>query len=131
MPRKAFADPDELDAMIRDLAQEKGLPDGICPDLVGPDPDNHGYWGSGNEEDHEQSCIWRGKLLAELRRRPGWRKAWRAEQELNRRIEALCEAGVSSPGKLILSMSAMALCLPLTGRPGPRRGRRRSSCGAS
>jgi hypothetical protein len=86
-----FTDPDELDAMIADLAREKRLPDGIHPDLVGPDLDNHRYWGWGNEERHEESCEWRLKLIAELHRRPKWVKEWRALQELDRRIEALCK----------------------------------------
>jgi hypothetical protein len=85
-------DPDELNAMVRDLAREKGLPVGTHPDLIGPDPDYHHYWGTGNEERHKQSVEWRRKLIAELKRRPDWIAEWRAAEELDRRVRELCEA---------------------------------------
>jgi hypothetical protein len=81
---------DEIDEMIRDLAHEKDLPDGIHPDLVGGDPDYHHYWGWGNAERHQQSVEWRVKLFWELKRRPEWIAEWRAARDLNRRIKALC-----------------------------------------
>jgi hypothetical protein len=83
--------PEELNAMICALGREKGLPLGIHPDLVGPDEDNHAYWGVGQEERHKQSRIWRHKLIAELARRPEWIAEWRAERDLNRRVRELCE----------------------------------------
>jgi hypothetical protein len=96
MPRAselpADLDPEQLDEMIRDLGREKGLPPGIHPDLVGPDPEDHDYWGCGQQDRHRQSCIWRRKLIAELTQRPEWIADWRADRELDRRIEALCEA---------------------------------------
>jgi hypothetical protein len=82
----------EIDKMIRDLAQEKDLPDGIHPDLVGPDPDYHKYWGWGQDERHQQSVEWRVKLFVELKARPAWVAAWRAAKRLNERIKELCEA---------------------------------------
>jgi hypothetical protein len=88
----------EVDAMIWDRGCELGIPDGIYPDLVGPDPDWHCYWGSlpADQDRHRRSVEWRRKLYAELLRRPEWVARWRAEQEaereLNERIEALCEA---------------------------------------
>jgi hypothetical protein len=48
-------DPEELNELIGALAKEKGLPPGISPDLVGPDLDNHYYWGQGQEERHRES----------------------------------------------------------------------------
>jgi hypothetical protein len=83
--------PDELNEMVRDLGREKDLPPGIHPDLVGPDPDYHHYWGNGNEERHRQSVEWRHKLIRELTRRPDWIAAWRAAEELDRRLRELCE----------------------------------------
>jgi hypothetical protein len=85
-------DPDELNAMVRDLAREKGLSVGMHPDLIGPDEDNHDYWGMGQEERHRQSVEWRRKLIRELTRRSEWIVAWRAAEELDRRVRALCEA---------------------------------------
>ena len=81
----------ELDQMIRDLAREQGLLHGISPDIVGGDPDNHHYWGNGQEERHKASVEWRVKLFHELRARPEWVSAWRAARELDRRIEQMCE----------------------------------------
>jgi hypothetical protein len=81
----------EIDEMIRDLAHEKDLPDGIHPDCVGPDPDYHHYWGNGQEERHQQSVEWRVKLFWELKARPEWVAAWRAAKRLDERIRALCE----------------------------------------
>jgi hypothetical protein len=95
MPRgelPADLDPEELDAVICALGREHGLPPGINPDLIGPDEHNHGYWGVGREEQHRQSCMWRRRLINELRRRPEWIARWRADQDLNRRIRELCEA---------------------------------------
>jgi hypothetical protein len=85
-------DPDELDAMIRDLAREMGAPTGIHPDLIGPDPEYHNYWGNGNEERHKESVQWRSRLIQELKRRPEWIAQWRAERDLDDRIRCLCEA---------------------------------------
>jgi len=88
----------EIDAMILEIADEFGMPDDIYPDLVGPDPDFHAYWGSSpaDVERHQRSVAWRRKLYAVLRRRPAWVARWRAQQaarrELDDRIEALCEA---------------------------------------
>jgi hypothetical protein len=81
---------DEIDAMIRALGREKGLPHGISPDIVGGDPDYHGYWGNGQEERHRQSVEWRVKLFHELRARPEWVQQWRAAREMDRRVEELC-----------------------------------------
>jgi hypothetical protein len=83
---------DETDEMIRDLATEKGLPDGIDPDLVGGDPDGHHYWGNGNEERHRESVEWRVRLFWELKARPSWVAAWRAAKRLDEQVEELCEA---------------------------------------
>jgi hypothetical protein len=78
----------ELDAMIGALAQEHAVSYPIFP--------QHAREGSpvaqGYEETHRQALEWRAKLIAELERRPDWVADWRAEQELDRRIEALCEA---------------------------------------
>jgi hypothetical protein len=84
-------DPEELDEMIRDLGREKGLPSGIHPDLVGPNLEDHDYWGCGQQDRHRQSCIWRRKLITELKRRPEWIAEWRADAEMDRRIEELCK----------------------------------------
>src|SRR5688572_18402036 len=81
----------ELDAMIRDLGREKGLPPGIHPDTVGGDPDGHSYWGNGQEERHRQSVEWRVKLFWELKARPEWVAAWRAAKRMDERVEELCE----------------------------------------
>jgi hypothetical protein len=86
----ADLDPEELNEMIRDLGREKRLPPGIHPDLIGPDPEHHGYWGYGQQERHRQSCIWRRKLIAELTQNPEWIAEWRAEREMDRRVEELC-----------------------------------------
>jgi hypothetical protein len=85
-------DPEELNEMIRDLGRELGCPDGIYPDLIRPDPDNHSYWGQGNEERHRESAVWRRKLIKELGTRPKWIAQWWAEVALDQRIRALCEA---------------------------------------
>jgi hypothetical protein len=45
----------------------------------------------GREEIHRQALEWRAKLIAELKRRPDWVRAWRDKQELDAEIEALCE----------------------------------------
>jgi hypothetical protein len=87
----ADLDPEELNEMVRDLGREVGLPFGIHPDLIGPDPDFHGYWGCGQEERHKQSVAARRELIAELQRRPDWIAAWRAEREMDQRVRALCE----------------------------------------
>jgi len=84
-------DPEELNAMIAALGREKGLPGGIYPDLIGPDPDNHSYWGRGNEERHRQSVEWRRRLLAELACSPEWIAEWRVARELDQRIRQLCK----------------------------------------
>jgi hypothetical protein len=86
------AEYDEIDAMLHDLAVERGLPHGINPDLVGGDPDWHHYWGQGNEERHKVSVEWRVKLFWELKARPAWVAAWRAARRMDERVEALCEA---------------------------------------
>jgi hypothetical protein len=85
--RELTSDPDELDEMIGDLAQEKGLPYGIWPDTARKDDPVAMGW----EELHRQSLEWRSKLIKELQRRPDWVAAWRAERELNQRIRELCE----------------------------------------
>lgn len=94
MPRTselpADLDPEELNEMVRDLGRQKELPLGIHPDLVGPDPEDHAYWGCGQQDRHRQSCIWRRKLIEELKRRPAWIAEWRVEREMDRRVEALC-----------------------------------------
>jgi hypothetical protein len=81
------ADIDELDAMIAALAREHGVPYPIFP--------HHAREGApvpqGHEERHRQALEWRAKLIAEIERRPEWVAEWRAEQELDRRIEQLCE----------------------------------------
>jgi hypothetical protein len=79
----------EQDAMIRDLAREKDLPHGVNPDVVHSESDR---FGRGSEERCRLAWEWRQKLIAELDQRPDWVAEWRAEQDLNRRIEALCEA---------------------------------------
>jgi hypothetical protein len=84
-------DPDELKEMICDLGREKGLPPGIHPHLIGPDPEDHNYWGCGQQDRHRQSCMWRRKLIAELMRRPEWVAEWRAAQAMDGAVRALCE----------------------------------------
>jgi hypothetical protein len=77
--------------MIRDLGGEKGLPPGIHPDLIGPDPEDHNYWGCGQQDRHRQSCIWRRKLIAELIQRPEWVAEWRAARSKDAAVRELCE----------------------------------------
>jgi hypothetical protein len=94
MPKSELPDdlnPDELNAMIRDLAREKGLPVGIHPDLIGPEEGYHHYWGTGQEDRHRHSVEWRHKLIAELMRRPDWIREWRAAKALDQRVRELCE----------------------------------------
>jgi hypothetical protein len=82
----------ELNGMLRALAREMDLPFGIHPDLVGPDLDYHGYWGPSEEERHRQSVAARHRLIAWLQQHPEWIEEYRAEQRLDERIKALCEA---------------------------------------
>jgi hypothetical protein len=93
-----FPDPDELNEMISDLAQEHGCPYPIFPDLVqlGPIPDHvRGLnVGMANGQDgvslYKAGQRWRRKLIAELERSPEWVAQWRAAVALNERIEELC-----------------------------------------
>ena len=91
--------------MIRDLATEKQLPHDISPDLVGGDPDYHYYWGSGQEERHRQSVEWRVKLFHELKARPAWVAAWRAEREMDERVKELCEARGCGSRRMMSSLA--------------------------
>jgi hypothetical protein len=88
--------------MIRGLGHEMGVPSGVHPDLIGPEPDNHYYWGMGpgTPERPKESVRWRRKIIAEMERRPEWIAEWRAERDLHRRIRELCgiKAGDSSRG---------------------------------
>jgi hypothetical protein len=90
-------DPEELNALIRDLALEKDLPPGVHPDLVEVDhiPGHvHGY-NRGCAPDgltlYREGQRWRRKLIAGLARSPQWIAAWRERRELNRRVRRLCE----------------------------------------
>jgi hypothetical protein len=96
-------DPDELNAMVRDLGREKGLPVGIHPDLIGPDEDNHDYWGYGQQERHKQSVEWRRKLIRELMRPP----------RMDRRMAR--SRGARPPGPR--AMRGEELYLPAVGMP--------------
>jgi hypothetical protein len=91
-------DPDELNAMIRDLGNEKDIPYGVySPDLVESDHIPQHIYGFNRGctpdglECYKEGQKWRRKLIAELARRPEWIAEWRAAQELNRRIRELCE----------------------------------------
>jgi hypothetical protein len=88
MTTEPFTDIDELDDMIRALAKEHRVPYPIFPALV---KNERQPCPVGHEENHRQALEWRRKLIAELEERPEWVAAWRAEQDLNRRIEALCK----------------------------------------
>jgi hypothetical protein len=89
MTSNVAVDVRELDEMIAALAREHGVPYPIFPDCVRDerDPVPVGY-----EETHRHALAWRRKLIDEPEQRPDWVRDWRAEQDLNRRIEALCEA---------------------------------------
>jgi hypothetical protein len=89
MPTRYHEHYTELDAMGGALAKEHGVPYPIHPDLVRDERDPIRV---GGEEIHQQALEWRRKLIRELEQRPDWVAAWRAEQDLNRRIEELCGA---------------------------------------
>jgi hypothetical protein len=91
-------DPEELNAMIRDLALEKDLPQAVHPDLVEPDhiPGHiYGYNRGCNPDGltlYREGQRWRRQLIVELARSPEWIAQWRERRELNRRIRKLCAA---------------------------------------
>jgi hypothetical protein len=97
------ADEDELDAMIADLAVERGVPYGVHPDMVRPGPVppdvmglNRGCVHDGKPADgptlYKLGQEWRRRLIRELERSPEWVAEWRAAVALNERIRALCAA---------------------------------------
>jgi hypothetical protein len=88
-------DPDELDDMIACMAREMGCPHYLSPAYVRPGevpPEWRGLrTGNGDGPTlYRERQKWRERVIAELERRPDWVREWRAEQDLNRRIEALC-----------------------------------------
>jgi hypothetical protein len=89
---------DELNKMIAALAREHDIPDGVYPDLVElyHIPQyvygyNTGCKRTGLDE-YKEGQKWRRRLITELKRSPTWIAEWRAARDLDRRIEALCEA---------------------------------------
>jgi hypothetical protein len=92
----ADLDPEELNEMIRDLGHEMGCPYWASPDLVelGEVPPgiygyNIGCTPSGVEM-YREGQKWRRKLIGELKRRSEWVAEWRAEREMDRKVEELC-----------------------------------------
>jgi hypothetical protein len=107
MPKRKGELPDvdieTLNDMIGALAVEHGCPYGVNSDLVelGEIPPsvhgcNRGVMREGKPWDgvtlYREGQKWRRKLIAFLKRRPDWIAEFRAARELDRRIEALCEA---------------------------------------
>jgi hypothetical protein len=78
----------ELDHMIQDRANEHNVPYPIFPATA-----REGAPCARGEEDNQRRALeWREKLIVELEERPEWVAEWRAAQELDDAIEALCKA---------------------------------------
>jgi hypothetical protein len=120
MPKRKGELPDvdieTLNDMIGALAVEHGCPYGVNSDLVelGEIPPsvhgcNRGVMREGKPWDgvtlYREGQKWRRKLIAFLKRRPDWIAEFRAARELDRRIEALCEA----KGAAVRALGADAL----------------------
>jgi hypothetical protein len=90
-----FNDSDEL--MIAHMAREVGCPPHLIPDYIRPGEVPPEYRGLITDKGdgptlYREEQKWRERTLAELERRPDWVAQWRAARDLERRIEALCEA---------------------------------------
>ena len=90
-PKQPKTDPEELNDMISDAAEELGWSSyNVKPGLVGGDKDHGGSMPKDVENYHKALKV-RQRTSAWLRKHPEWIAEWRAERELDRRIELLCE----------------------------------------
>ena len=78
---------DELNAMIAALGEEMGVPHGVHPDMVDSTADPEPYHAAALYRDGQR---WRRKIIAELKKRPGWIAEFRAAAEMDRKVEELC-----------------------------------------